>query len=210
MLLQRLLGYTECIRSNKASFTAYAFRNSSAASPNLTLSCSLKSRYRSSVGKPVPILGNRKVLLARLTNRLGRRSNAVPDDFVNRFAGQTEIKVIVRSGRHGTRFPQILFDVTASRTEFRLRAVLSVDNLLSADVSRYAFLVGLDAHTMPSVRRPARCRLTARLGDEAKPSVSSRRQSRRLPTSRQLCCLMLPRSCPSIRCCGGCPPPAAA
>ena len=68
-----------------------------------TLSCSLKSRQRSSVGKPVVILGNRKVLLARLTNWLGRRSNAVPDDFINRFAGRTAIKVIVRCGRHGTR-----------------------------------------------------------------------------------------------------------
>jgi hypothetical protein len=67
-----------------------------------TLSCSLKSRQHSSVGKPVVILGNRKGFLARLTNRLGRRANAVPDDFVNRFAGRTEIKVIVRRGRHGT------------------------------------------------------------------------------------------------------------
>jgi hypothetical protein len=67
------------------------------------LSCSLKSRQRSSVGKPNIILGNGEVFLARLTNRLGRRSNAVPDDFINRFAGRTEIKVILRCGRHGTR-----------------------------------------------------------------------------------------------------------
>jgi hypothetical protein len=67
------------------------------------LSCSLKSRQRSSVSKPNIILGNGEVFLARLTNRLGRRSNTVPDDFINRFAGWTEIKVIVRCGRHGTR-----------------------------------------------------------------------------------------------------------
>jgi hypothetical protein len=74
-----------------------------AASQSSPLSCSLKSRQRSSVGKPVVILGNGEVFLARLTNRLGRRSNAVPDDFINRFAGRTEIKVIVRCGRHGSR-----------------------------------------------------------------------------------------------------------
>jgi hypothetical protein len=63
-----------------------------------TLSCSLKSRQRSSVGKPDIILGNGEIFLAGLTNWLGRRSNAVPDDFINRFAGRTEIKVIVRRG----------------------------------------------------------------------------------------------------------------
>jgi hypothetical protein len=50
--------------------------------------------------------------LARLANWLGRRSNAVPDDFINRFAGRTEIKVIVRLGRHGTRFPQVIQTLT--------------------------------------------------------------------------------------------------
>jgi hypothetical protein len=40
--------------------------------------------------------------LTRLANRLGRRANALSDDFVNRFAVRTEIKVIVRCGRHGT------------------------------------------------------------------------------------------------------------
>ena len=77
-----------------------------------TLSCPLKSRQGSSVGKPNIILGNGEVFLARLTNRLGRRSNAVPDDFINRFAGRTEIKVIVRRGRHGTRFPQVIQTLT--------------------------------------------------------------------------------------------------
>jgi hypothetical protein len=68
-----------------------------------TLSRSFKSRECSSVGKPVAIVGNWKVSLARRTNRLGGRSNPVADDFVDRLAGRTGIKEVVYCGRHGTR-----------------------------------------------------------------------------------------------------------
>jgi hypothetical protein len=50
------------------------------------LSCPLKSRARSPVGKPLAILSNRKILLASLANWLGRRSNVVTDHFVDRLA----------------------------------------------------------------------------------------------------------------------------
>jgi hypothetical protein len=43
------------------------------------------------VRNPVAIVGNRKVLLTRLANRLGWRPNAVADDFVDRFAGRAKI-----------------------------------------------------------------------------------------------------------------------
>ena len=63
------------------------------------LYCPLKSRARSPVGKPLAIVSNRKVLLASLANWLGRRSNVVTDDFVDRLAGRTEKeKVVHRDG----------------------------------------------------------------------------------------------------------------
>jgi hypothetical protein len=50
------------------------------------------------VRKPVAIFGNWKILLAHVANRLGRWSNAVADDFVDRLAGRAEIEKVV----HGT------------------------------------------------------------------------------------------------------------
>jgi hypothetical protein len=56
---------------------------------------SLKSRARSPVGKPLAIVSNRKILLAFLANWLGRRSEMVTDDFVDRLAGWAEKQKIV-------------------------------------------------------------------------------------------------------------------
>ena len=49
----------------------------------------------SPVGKPVAIVGNWQVLLAPVANWLGRRSNAMADDFVDRLARRAGIKKVV-------------------------------------------------------------------------------------------------------------------
>ena len=49
----------------------------------------------SPVGKPVAIVGNWQVLLAPVANWLGRRSNAMTDDFVDRLARRAGIKKVV-------------------------------------------------------------------------------------------------------------------
>ena len=48
----------------------------------------------SPVGKPVVIVGNWQVLLAPVANWLGRRSNAMTDDFVDRLARRAGIKKV--------------------------------------------------------------------------------------------------------------------
>jgi hypothetical protein len=55
----------------------------------------LKSMSHSPVGKPVAIVGNWQVLLAPVANWLGRRSNAMADDFVDRLARRAGIKKVV-------------------------------------------------------------------------------------------------------------------
>lgn len=72
------------------------------AASRQTLLCLLKSRAGSPVGKPVAIVSDRKFLLAALANGLGRRSNMVAVDFVDRLARRAEIeKVIHRHDLHG-------------------------------------------------------------------------------------------------------------
>ena len=76
-------------------------RRREAASRQILL-CPLQSRAGSPVGKPVAIVSYRKLLLAALANGLGRRSNMVAVDFVDRLARRAEIeKVIHRHGLHG-------------------------------------------------------------------------------------------------------------
>ena len=63
-----------------------------------TLCCPLKSMHPP-VGKPVAIVGNWQVLLAPVANWLGRRSNAMADDFINRLAGRAEIKKVAHCSK---------------------------------------------------------------------------------------------------------------
>ena len=50
----------------------------------------------SPVGKPVAIVvGDGQVLQAPVANWLGRRSNAMADDFVDRLAGRAETEKVV-------------------------------------------------------------------------------------------------------------------
>ena len=60
-----------------------------------TLYCPLRSWARPPVGKPLAMVSNRKVLLASLANWLGRRSNVVTDDFVDRVGGRAEKEKVV-------------------------------------------------------------------------------------------------------------------
>jgi len=59
------------------------------------LCCAHRSRAHSLVGNPVTIVGNWEILLAYVANWLGRRSNTVPDDFVNRLAARAEIEKVL-------------------------------------------------------------------------------------------------------------------
>jgi hypothetical protein len=70
----------------------------------LRLYCLHKSGVRSPVDKPADILGNRKLLLACLANWLGRGSNAVARNFVDRLTGRTEVEKIVHCLQLGSRF----------------------------------------------------------------------------------------------------------
>jgi hypothetical protein len=72
------------------------------ARAQITLAGPLETMVRPSVGKPVAVLGNWKLFLAALADCLGRRSDTVADDFVNRFTGRAALPRDLRVRR--TRF----------------------------------------------------------------------------------------------------------
>jgi hypothetical protein len=55
----------------------------------------MESRTGSPEREPLAIFGDRKVLPAALANRLGRRSNTMADDFVDRLAGRADIEKVI-------------------------------------------------------------------------------------------------------------------
>jgi hypothetical protein len=68
----------------------------------IQLSCSPKSRPRSTVGQPVAFVSNREILLATFANWLGGWSNVMADDFVERLTGRTEMENVAHRSKSGT------------------------------------------------------------------------------------------------------------
>jgi hypothetical protein len=65
------------------------------------LCCALGSSAQSLVGNPVAMVSNWKILLAHVANWLGRRSNTMADDFVNRPAGRAKIEKVLHFSSEG-------------------------------------------------------------------------------------------------------------
>ena len=89
--------------SAQASLHLVDRRTREAGSEERALFCPFKARTGSPVGKPVVTIGNGQGLPANLANWLGRRSNVVTDDFVDRLAGRAGIEEVRHCGSNGTR-----------------------------------------------------------------------------------------------------------
>ena len=62
-----------------------------------------KARTGSPIGKPVVTIGDGLGLLAHLADWLGRRSNVVTDDFVDRLAGRAGMEEVYHCGSNSAR-----------------------------------------------------------------------------------------------------------
>jgi hypothetical protein len=87
--------FTPALICNYTTTTAATLDQGGGKRRAVTLCCVVKSRAGSPVGEPLAIFGDRKILLAALANRLGRRANAMAEDFVDHFAGRAEIEKVV-------------------------------------------------------------------------------------------------------------------